>query len=269
MTEATDTPQGGAEDVNASEAVESISEATTEQQTGADEAGQADDAGEVTEKPKQVPWFQKRIDEVTAKKYEAEREAAYWRGIAEANRNPQPQTQQPEADNLPTLEQFDYDESRYAAALAQHFEKRAEQAIDTKLTERERHVAETQKNTTALTKLSEAGQKYSDFHAAVSDLPANEAIRDFILEEPTAADVLYELGRDPVASARFNSLPLHLQALELGRRAASTAIPKPNNRTIAPPPPQTVGGLSAGMTKAPEQMSYDEYKEWRAKGGGA
>lgn len=258
MTDETDAPQGGAEGVSAPEAVETHSEATTEQPNATETADQPD-AGEVTEEPKRVPWFQKRIDEVTAKKYEAEREAAYWRGIAEG-KTPQAPQKQPEPEAVPTLEQFDYDEAKHQAAVAEYFEKRAEKAIDAKLTARERQALEQSKTNQALTKLSEAGTKYPDFMAAVSDLPANEAIRDFILEEPNAADVLYDLGRDPAASARFHSLPPHLQALELGRRAATPKAATP--RAVPPPPPQTVSGLASGIGKTPEQMDMREYAEW-------
>ena len=258
MTDETDAPTGGTEGVIMPEVVETISEATTEQQTEADETGQADDAGEVTEEPKRVPWFQKRIDEVTAKKYEAEREAAYWKGIAEG-KTPQ---SQPEAASLPTLDQFDYDEAKHQAALAKHFRDEADKAIDEKLTKRQREAAEEQKNETAIAKLREGGSKHPDFIAAVSGIPATEAVRDFILQDSNAADVLYELGKDPAASERFNTLTPYQQAIELGKRAAT---PKATARTIAPPPVQTVAGVISGIGKTPEQMSTAEYMQWYAE----
>jgi hypothetical protein len=203
MTEQTDAPEGGAEGVVAPEAVESNSEATAEQTTGADEAGLADDAGEAAEEPqKRVPWFQKRIDEVTAKKYEAEREAAYWRGKAESqNRVDQP-APQPEPAVLPTLEQFDYDEAKHQEALAKAIREQTEKSLDRTLSEREQRAAEEQKNNTAISKLHEAGATRPDFVAAISGLPANVAIRDFILTTDNAVDVLYELGKDTAASER-------------------------------------------------------------------
>jgi hypothetical protein len=257
MSEETDAPQGGADGVDAPEAVESNSEATTEQTTGADEAGQADDAGEEAQ-PKRVPWFQKRIDEVTAKKYEAEREASYWRGIAEGRGTPQAQAQ-PAAETLPTLEQFDYDEAKYQAALTRHITEQAETALDRKLTEREKNNAEFQKNTAAIAKLKAGEAKHSDFIAAVSGITATEAVRDFLLADDAAPSVLYELGKDSAAAERFNNLSPVQQAIELGKRAAT---PKATTRTIAPPPPQTVAGLVSGAGKSPEDMSMAEYAAW-------
>jgi hypothetical protein len=98
MSEETDAPQGGAEGVVAPEAVETNAEATTAQPTATESAELADDAGEATEEPvKKVPWFQKRIDEVTAQKYEAQRQADYWRGLAEGRT---PQTQAPSPSRM-------------------------------------------------------------------------------------------------------------------------------------------------------------------------
>lgn len=260
MTEQTDAPQGGAEGVDASAAVEAHSEATTEQTTGAEQTGQADDAGEATEEsPKRVPWFQKRIDEVTAQKYEAAREAAYWRGIAEGRTPTQAATQPEVPDDEPTLEQFDYDEVAFRKAHREYVRKETEKSIDRTLSEREQKRTEEEKNYAAITKLQEAGSKHSDFIAAVSGLPANEAVRDFILTTENAADVLYELGKDPQASERFSSLSPLQQAIELGRRAAT---PKATTRTIAPPPPQTVAGIVSGIGKTPEEMSMAEYAQW-------
>lgn len=258
MDNETDAPQGGAEAEAIAPEVETPSEATTEQQTEADETGQADDAGEAT-KEKKVPWFQKRIDEVTAKKYEAEREASYWKGIAEGRIAPQTQAQ-PEAEALPRLADFDYDEDKHAAALAKFFKDQAEKSIDERLTKKQQETSEQQKNADAIAKLKAGGEKFPDFVAAVSGLTATEAVRDFALADENAAQVLYELGKDYSAAERFNSLSPVQQAIELGKRAATpkAAAPKP----IAPPPPETVAGIISGIGKTPEQMSMPEYAQW-------
>jgi hypothetical protein len=106
MTQETDAHEGGAEGAVAPEAVETPSATTAEQPTGTETPEAADDAGEATEEPvKKVPWFQKRIDEVTAQKYEAQRQAEYYKGLAEG-RTAQPQAEAPR-DGPPQLEQFD------------------------------------------------------------------------------------------------------------------------------------------------------------------
>ncbi len=255
MTQETDAPQGGAEGEEPT-AVETPSEATTDQTTGTDDTGQADDAGDEPA-PKKVPWFQKRIDEVTASKYEAQREAAYWKGIAEGGKAP---TQAPELStaNLPKLEDFDWDEAKYQVALTKHITDQAERSIDEKLSLRERELTETQKNDKAIANLREGGAKHPDFIAAVSGVKASEAVRDFLLDDNNAATILYELGKDTAAAERFNNLSPVQQAIELGKRSAT---PK-STRTIPPPPPETVSGIVSGIGKTPEEMSMAEYAAW-------
>lgn len=257
MTDETDTPQGGAEGVEP-EAVDTKPEATTGQpEAAAEEAAPADDAGEVAGKPKQVPWFQKRINEVTAQKYDAEREASYWKGIAEGRGTPQ--AQEPAAETELRLEDFNWDEAAFAKAVREQERKDLDKVVERRLSEREVQLTETQKNDTAIAKLKEGGAKHPDFIAAVSGVKASEAVRDFLLDDDNAPTILYELGKDSQAVERFNSLSPVQQAIELGKRAAT---PKATTRTIPPPPPETVAGLVSGIGKTPEQMDMAEYAAW-------
>lgn len=265
MSEDTDTPQGGAEDVPTSEAVETTSEATTEQlQDGAESQPSADDAG-AEPKPKQVPWFQKRIDEVTASKYEAQREAAYWRGLAEASKQ-QPVATPAEPVGPPTLEQFDWDEGKYRNAMADYSSEQARKAVREELSAAERQKSEAQQQQTAVEKLSEGAKKHADFSSVVEEIAITDATRALLVEDPNAADVLYELGKSTDIRA-FNQLPTHRQAIELGKIAARLESPKaPTPKPIPPTPPQTVAGVSAGLTKDLSAMSMAEYAAARKAG---
>ena len=98
----------------------------------------ADDAG--TERPQDdegkfiSPKAQKRIDELTWKSHEAERQAEHWRQMAMAQQAPKPVE---EPVKLPTLESVGYDESKYQAALIEYATKQAEQVVERRLTEAE------------------------------------------------------------------------------------------------------------------------------------
>ena len=256
MTQETDAHEGGAEGEVAPEAVENSSEATTDQPTGAEEPGQADDAGEATEEPaKRVPWFQKRIDEVTAKKYEAEREAAYWRGIAEGKSPQQPA--QPQAQEAP--DRWDDPEGHDRWLIAQ-----AKREL----------LTETQQ-VTALQSFEERAAKVRqskpDFDSVVGNpnLPVSETMWNVIRESDGGPEVFYHLGQNPREARRIAALPDYRQAAELGKLEAklSQPAPAPAPRNPPPPPPQTVAGLSAGLAKNPDDMSMSEYIQWRNKAG--
>lgn len=260
MSEETDVQTDGTE---AQPQVEETSEATTEPQQGeADKAPTADDAGDTDEgKQKRVPWFQTRINEVTAQKYEAQRERDYYKGKFEAlseNRTPQAQQQA-----VPKLADFDYDEAAYHQALEQHLSQKLEGSIDERLTQRDQTRSKEARTRDALSKLD--ASERPDMLAAVSHLPLNESVEDFLLTEPNAADVLYALGTDVEASQRFLAMTPYQQAMELGRRAAT---PAPiSNKPIPPAPPATVGGAGSVVNKDPGEMSMSEYVQWRSKNG--
>jgi HAMP domain-containing protein len=260
MTEATDAPLGGAEGVIAPEAVETTSEATTEQTTGTEETGAADDAGEATEEPaKKVPWFQKRIDEVTAAKYEAQRQADYWRGLAEGRSKPEA-VQAPQA-GPPQLEQFDdydaYEQARIDYAVEQRLGKaeqeKQQRAALTTYQEREAAIR--------------ASKPDFDTVALNPRLPVTVTMAQAIHESDLGPEVLYHLGSNPQEAARISALSVARQAAEIGRIEAALTKPPTSNaatvKPIPPAPPQTVNAVSTGLKKPMEEMSYAEFVAMR------
>lgn len=236
-------------------ATEQTSEDTAEQQTGADDTGQADETGAA---PKKKPWWEKRFDELTAKRYEAENQAAYWRGLAEAGGRPaQAETQQ---EGPPTEDQFEtWDD--YQEALIEY---KVDQRIKAEETKRQRGaVLQTYEQRAA--KFTESHPDYQSValgdHVKITPLMA-EVIR----ESDLGPEVAYHLGSNPTEAQHIANLPPHRQAAELGKLEAKlTAQPAaapPSPKPIPPEPPKTVSGLTAGINKKPEEMSMAEYMEW-------
>lgn len=259
MTNETDAHEGGAEGVVAPEAVEENADATTAQpEAVADDTAPADDAG-AEPKPKQVPWFQKRIDEVTAQKYEAQRQAEYYKGLAEG-RTPQTQAEAPR-DGPPQLEQFDTFEEFERANI--RFELKQTLAEE-RQQERERAALSSFEERAAAVRASKP-----DFDSVALNprLPVTPTMAQAIHESDLGPEVLYHLGSNPQEAARISALSIPRQAAELGRIEAALTKPPTANaaavKPIPPAPPQSVTGLSAGLSKTPEEMSYTEFKAWR------
>ena len=247
MTDETDAPQGGTEveAIADTSEVELNAEDTNAQPTGAEDAGQADDAGEAT---KRVPWFQKRIDEVTRQKYDAQREADYWRGLAEGRgSSPQPQQQVEAPDMFEDPEGFKTWLKKEAAA-----EVRAE-------------LRQEQRATSYEERANAFRAQKPDYDALVGDpsLPVTPLMADVIRDSDKGPEVAYYLGTNRSEAARIANLPPHLQAAAMGRIEASLSTPAQTTpqpkRNPPPPPPQTVNGLSAGLPKPAEDMSMAEY----------
>ena len=99
--------------VDAPEAVDTAPDAETGSETAAD-VSDADESA-----PPKKTGAERRIDELTRKRYDAERQAAYWREKAlQATPPAQPEpTSATPANGPPTLEQFGWDEAKYSAAV--------------------------------------------------------------------------------------------------------------------------------------------------------
>jgi hypothetical protein len=262
MTDDTDTPQGGtvadAPAPVADDVVDTNAAATPAQpDVAADDAAPAPDAGDDAAEPvKKVPWFQKRIDEVTAQKYEAQRLAEYYKGLAEGRTVQQPQT--PQTVGPPQLEQFetydDYEEAKIAFYVKQGLEQAKQQEQRQALA----RTHEERENAFRATK--------PDFDSVVRDpnLPITPIMAEVIRESDLGPEVAYHLGTNHSEAQRIAALSPARQAVEIGKiEAALTKAPITPAKPIPPAPPQTVGGVSAGLKKSMEEMSYAEFVAMR------
>ena len=196
--------------------------------------------------PKQTPWFQKRIDELTREKYEARRQADDFadqlRKIQQPAATSQQTETQPPAGYVPASE----------------VDKRAAERIA-----EERFVNSC--NATA-----EAGQaKYPDFQTAVSNFGLLGGVKPEFLQAITAlgtddgAKVFYELGSNPDDAARVMSLPPVQMAMEVARRASAPVKQAPVSKVPAPIEPITTNSVRAGPPDAAK--SPEAYRKWFAE----
>jgi hypothetical protein len=207
----------------------------------------ADDAG--TERPRDEegkfisPKAQKRIDELTWKSHEAERQAEHWRQMAMAQQQPPPKA---EEVKLPTLESVGYDESKYQAALIEYATKQAEQVVERRLTEAEQKRAEQARMESFATRQREFAKATPDFEDRVlrdPTLPITAAMRDVILDSPAGPELAYHLATNREQADAISRLPAHLAALEMGRiegrlAALKEAAKRPVISKAPPPPPK-------------------------------
>lgn len=236
---------------------------------------QLDESTETTqegEQPseRQKPWYQKRIDEITAARREAERRAdqllAMLEQTTQAQRAPQPQPAEPKpAQGRPVLEEFDSYEA-FSEALA-------DWKVEQKFAEREqRQKAETAAQAEArqqaefATRIREAAARTPELMDAVNDntLPVSPAIGDVIRSVPNGPDALMYLHQHRDEAARLYDMPPHVAAYELGRLAAGIQPPQPRRVTQPPEPINTLGGGASPAPFDPRTIKDgDEYKRWR------
>lgn len=196
---------------------------------------------EVAEKPKDSApkgdWVQRRIDQLTKEKHEANRRA----DDAEA-RATQRETQSYEAPK--PLAATDID-----------------RAVDQRLKQRDFDAA--------CNKVFEAGKsEFSDFDSSLKTFAMLGGAPPEFLEAVTSLDqghkVIHHLGANPEAAERLLSLPPLKMALELARLEATLGTAKPVSVSRAPAPITPIGSKSSPV-EPDEFKSTADYIAWRRK----
>lgn len=258
--------------------------------TGQDQAAQTQEQQQTTDAPEgdqqdrdekgRFKGVQPRIDELTRKRHEAEREAAYWRGVAtQGKAQPSAAQQQPAAPEKPTPDKFTtYDD--YVEALA---EWKADQKIDQRLTEREAKAAKQQQAQALATNWEQrqaaARAAMPDYDAVVggSDAPIAPHVAEAIQDSEHGPALAYHLAKNPDVLDRLNNLSPRAADRELGRLEERLSS-KPANqsaagaedasaRTTQAPKPAAVNTAQGRSTAVdPSKMTVEQYAEWRSKG---
>lgn len=251
-------------------------------ETSAEEA-QADNAAEgsesVTEKEEPVPekekksGVQKRLDEITKKRREAEREAKYWRDKAEGRDNTKSDTETPPTDKRPRDEDFStYEE--YEDALDDYNDARRKK-VEAKLKAEAASTQVTESKREAIDISVKKGQElYADFNEVTSapGLAITETMVDIALEGESPHDVFYYLATNAEEAEEIAGMSMINASKAIGKiesklskEKAAKKTPEPNKITKAPAPIKPIGGKEV-VKKDPNNMTMDEYADW-ANGG--
>ena len=240
--------------------------------------GGADDPA----KPKKPHWSQKRIDELTAHRRQAERDRDHWRELAMrgARRPAQPAQPQAPAVNKPSASQFQTTED-YLEALADWKSDQKLQEWDRKRREQaEKQAREAQQQKVQKTfaeREQKAREKYGDdefeqvaYHLA----PINEVMAEVIRRSEFGPEIAYFLGKNPDKGQQIAAMQdAHSVALAIGRieaqleaqanPVAPAVVPSAPKAapTAAPPPPKTLSGSAPVQKKLEDDLTT---KEWMA-----
>lgn len=245
-------------------------EGTSTQSTERDESGR---------QPKPV---QPRLDELTRKWREQERESSYWK-----QRFEQATAKPPEPPPVkPTPDQFS-DYSEYVEKLA---DWKAEEKVKQALESRDNATAEKQKVETRQTKwadrVKEAIALQPDFHEVMSNAQVGIAqhVADELFSGDVDARVATHLARNPDIAEKLNAMTPTAAAREIGRieaklpdavsptpaptdeAAPETPVTPARRMSNAPPPVKPVSSGASGKVD-PTKMSIEEYTAWRASQG--
>lgn len=241
-------------------------QAESETVENADESDESDEGDDAPKKSKKI---QKRIDEITKARREAERERDFWRSQAEQRANAE--MQQIAIGQKPTLEQFDYDQEAYLDALADY-------KLQSKLAEKEVQSYKQQVNQQEIQEVQQFKQReyevmseFPDYQQKVyaNDVPITDTMAKAIRVDENGARVAYFLATYKDIAYRVASLSPKEQFLAIGdiseKIAQATESSVAGKVSNAPSPVPSVTSRGGAVAKSPEKMSTDEWMKWRQK----
>lgn len=231
------------------------SETTPEAPTSAEPTPETPAAPAPTPEEPKEPRFQRRINQLTRKIHDLERQLGAPQPSAPII-SPSAQEQEPQEADF-----ADY--GQYVRALTRWETRQAQQE-----TLRE---AETRREQERIANLSRdfapqmeaAREKYDDFDEVVSQPIFTPLAQELLWHSPQGAEIAYYLGTHPQEAATLNSLsPLaaarRLVALETQIQQAAV---QPKTVSMAPAPIAPVAGTPASV-KDPDKMTTEEWMAW-------
>ncbi len=260
-----------------------------------------DSAREAQEAKKQVEDLQKRLEAIEKgeKKPAAKADADLVEPAAPAKAAPA--VGKPKQDDFDTYD--DYVEALTDWKTDQKLAAREEAA---KKADEERQVqtAAAQELDKRKSSIARAAEKYPDWHekvAAAQNVPFNQQMGLYAGESEVGPELIYYLATHADKCAEIAALPPAKALLEMAKleasyhggtlfnepdddgvvTASSPAAPEATATATTPPPVKPappvskapvmvsrVTGGAAAATKPFDQMSYQEFKQWREQGGG-
>lgn len=235
--------------------------------------GATEGEGEHAERDEQgrfKPKLQKRIDELTRARHQAERDRDYWRQQAEARQAP------PAA---PKPEDFASDDD-YQQALLDH---RIESGINRKLSteaQQRADMADQQANEvrdqTYAERMRAATVRIPDFAEVVgkANIDVRQEVIDAIKDSDHGPDIAYHLAKNPDEARRLSQMDTRTLDRAIGRMEADfaakgTAAPAPAARTTNAPAPARTGAPAAAApaNNDPSKMNQTDFEAWMRANG--
>jgi hypothetical protein len=244
------------------------------------------------------PGVQKRIDELTRARHEAERQAAYYKGLAEAGGSkPAPQPQQAAEVKPPVRTDFATDDE-YIDAMTDF---KVEQKLQQREVQQKRVEVATEKATTWQQKVDAAKAEIPDYDAVLEangNMAVAPHVSEFLMEHDMGAKLVHFLATNPDVLEKLNGMTPAKAAFEIatlagkfqtapavtaaapgsnasapaaGQDAPSASSKPAAERAVSKAPPPAASHVGAGRSTESklEDLSMDDYVARRkAQGAG-
>lgn len=259
-------------DMGAAEVVDQTqtgTEGQEQQETEASEEASNQERG-ADGKFKPKAGVQSRIDELTRARHEADREAAYWRGLAQQQ---SAQTSAQAAPTKPTVDQFE-DYGEYVEALT---DWKAEQAVAKRMAEDSTRKVGEVRVQTFQERQTEFAKTTPDYVEVMrnSTAPIASHVIEAAQESDVGPQLLYHFAQNPDVLDRINRMDERQANREIGRLEATlgtskaSAAPAPATKKVTQAPAPAGTSKTQGRATTPDlaNASMDEYMAQRKSQG--
>lgn len=253
------------QEVGENQDVNSLVESSTTDETTAD--------AQPEEQEEKKTGVQKRIDQLTREKYEERRQ----REALEKRLKELEEQNKPEPLKAPKEEDFD-DYNQYLEQQADYLAAKAAEKLEQQSKAKEQQLALAEQQQLAQQRAEKFAERiqtemtqYEGFMEKMND-PVftdithrmDQELIGLIQESDKATALTYHLATNIEVADQLSRLnPIHA-ARELALIEAKLEVPQPNKISNAPDPIKPIGSNESAV-KDPDQMSMDEWMEWRAK----
>jgi hypothetical protein len=214
--------------------------------------------------------WQKRVDRLTARNKQVEARAAELEAELNSIKSKQTTTTTQPAKPAakpgePKIEDFENVNDWFDARADWKRERERQAEQSTAKQQETRELWDAHNN-----RLSEARAKYDDFDEiskTFGDITIPQSAALAIVEQPNSADIVYYLANHTEEAKKLNDLrPMQAIAAiaRISDKLKAPSAPKPKPSSQAPQPIRPVGSGATGSNVEPGQMSYQDYKRYRA-----
>lgn len=234
-------------------------------------ASPEDDTVVTEPQPDKQDGYQKRIDKLTRKAREAERDAAYWKGRAEAiavpNKADVPAIAD-QSDPEPTEDSYE-DYAAYVKDLAKWAHRQEVATEKAKANQKEEEIRQTKEQERLSSFRQKAKEKFPDFEDVVmrdSDdggPSISKAMGEIILKSDMGHELAYYLGTHIEESKKISKLDPLDAAVAMGEIKAKLNLKPIKPRITSAPAPIKPIGSEGSMVVDVEKMSFEDYEAYR------
>ena len=248
----------------------------SESESEDDESKEESESDDEDKKPRKKNGFKKRVDRLNRKLSEKDAEIERLRRQYESGapkKDEAPAKEETKSNAKPRPQEFDTHEE-YVEALTDYKIAQKEEQYERQSKEAESKRESEKQFQTFQSKVNDFKKEASDFDDVVyevDDIPLTPLIQKAILTSDIGPQLMYELAKDRERLEKIISLDQFTALKEIGKiedrieQRLSSKKQSKQTTTKAPPPITPLNSkTSAKVSKNPDEMSFDEYKAYRA-----